>query len=365
MTNRNYSSTAAATTLSSGINASVTSLVVGATTGFPAAPFILVIDPEQAAQELVLVTAAAGTTLTVTRGYDSTSAASHSAGAVVKHAHAAVDFRDSRTHENASAGVHGVTGSVVGTSDTQALTNKTLGTTNTINGFTASKVMVSDGTGKLVASTSATPAGSLVGTTDTQVLTNKDLSSATNTFPAALATDAEVTSAVSAHNSATVAHGAAGAVVGTTNTQTLTNKTLTSPTINGGTITTPSISNPTITGISAVALSGTLNTTDWNAPSVATLTPFGPFAFIQVAVVKKGATITANSSGNITDTAIFTSVSLAPSAELCTGVWHCSGLAAGTWVLTSTGQLLLTNADPNSSISSGDKVTLSGWITTL
>jgi len=42
---------------------------------------------------------------------------------------------------------------------------------------------------------------------------------------------------VDTHIAATEAHSATGAVVGTTNTQTLTNKTLTSPTINGGTIT--------------------------------------------------------------------------------------------------------------------------------
>lgn len=45
----------------------------------------------------------------------------------------------------------------------------------------------------------------------------------------------------------TIAHGATGAVVGTTNTQTLTNKTLTSPTINGATIGTATIATSDIT----------------------------------------------------------------------------------------------------------------------
>jgi microcystin-dependent protein len=48
---------------------------------------------------------------------------------------------------------------------------------------------------------------------------------------------------ISGHVGATAAHGATGAIVGTTNTQTLTNKTITSPTI----------SNPTFTISSAIA----------------------------------------------------------------------------------------------------------------
>jgi hypothetical protein len=47
-----------------------------------------------------------------------------------------------------------------------------------------------------------------------------------------LATQTYANSAVTTHSNATEAHGATGAVVGTTNTQTLTNKTLTSPKIN-------------------------------------------------------------------------------------------------------------------------------------
>ena len=138
MTLRNYSSTAAETTLAAGVAAANTTLLVSGTTGFPAVPFILAIAAGSAAQELVLVTNVAGTTLTVTRGYDSTVAATHEVGTVVQHSHAALDFREANTHVNTSTGVHGAAGAVVGTTDAQTLTNKTLALgSNTVSGTKA------------------------------------------------------------------------------------------------------------------------------------------------------------------------------------------------------------------------------------
>jgi hypothetical protein len=58
------------------------------------------------------------------------------------------------------------------------------------------------------------------------------------------AVDAQADASVAAHAALTETHGAEGAVVGTTNTQTLTNKTLTSPTINGATIDNATINSP-------------------------------------------------------------------------------------------------------------------------
>lgn len=117
---RNYSSTAVETTLSAGVSDAATVLTVGSTAGFPAAPFILAIDAGAAAQELVLVTNVAGTNLTVTRGYDSTIASAHEAGAKVQHSHAALDFREANAHANATSGVHGANGPVVGDDDMAA-----------------------------------------------------------------------------------------------------------------------------------------------------------------------------------------------------------------------------------------------------
>lgn len=188
--NRYYSNTAVATTLSAGINNSVTSMQVGSVSGFPVSfPYTLVIDKGQATEELVKVTAAVGTTLTIVRGQDGTTAASHSSGAAVEHVVSAQDFREPQEHMDSLA-AHGATGAVVGTTNTQALTNKTISLgSNTVSGTKAQ-------------------------------------------FDAAL-TDADF---------ATLA-----------GTETLTNKTLTSPTINTPTVTGGTFSSPALTTPTGVA----------------------------------------------------------------------------------------------------------------
>ena len=126
MASRYYSSVAALTTLSNGVAPSGTSFIVGSTSGFPAqTPYTLLIDEGTVSEEVVEVTNVAGTTLTVTRGIDATVAVAHDPGARVRHAMTARDLRDSREHEAASGSVHGVSGSVVGTTDPQVLRGKT------------------------------------------------------------------------------------------------------------------------------------------------------------------------------------------------------------------------------------------------
>lgn len=72
---------------------------------------------------------------------------------------------------------------------------------------------------------------------------------------------------VTTHANATAVHGATGAVVGTTNTQTLTNKTLTTPTLNTPTLNTPKINED----VTLTATSTELNVLDGITASTAEL----------------------------------------------------------------------------------------------
>ena len=227
---RNFSSTAVETSLQSSIpaqsqGASNTSFIVASVSGFPSVPFTLIVDPDTSKEEVVTVTAASSTTLTVTRGEDSTQAVAHSAGAVVRHGVSGRDFREEQTHIAArgydadqaildlanQTHVHGLAsgdGSVVGTTKTQTLTNKTL----------TSPVI----TGGQVGDNGITFEGSTADAHETFLAVTDPTADRTITLP-----------------------DATGNVVLDTLTQTLTNKTLTSPTISG---------SPVITGLSSAGM---------------------------------------------------------------------------------------------------------------
>lgn len=111
-------------------------------TGTGGYPFYVVIDRGKSTEEKILCASRTGNIITVYdngvtngRAADGTSITSHTANSSIEHCMTATDADEANAHVNASSGVHGLTGTVVGTSDSQTLSNKTL-TNPTINGAT-------------------------------------------------------------------------------------------------------------------------------------------------------------------------------------------------------------------------------------
>lgn len=128
--------------------------------------------------------------------------------------------------DSVTSGIHGVTGDIVGTSDTQTLTNKTL-TAPTITSATISGGSVSNITGLTVANDID------VGSYEVRAKTFES-DATTGTAPFTVSSTTKVSNL-----NADLLDGQSapdGTIVGTSDTQTLTNKTLTSATISGGSI---------------------------------------------------------------------------------------------------------------------------------
>jgi hypothetical protein len=135
---RNYTSVLDAKSLAISMNTSITTMQLNNLTSIPAYPFTMVIEPDTVSEEIVTVTGLfGGTTVNVVRGQDGTSGIAHDAGSEVRHMITARDLQEPQDHIYDSTGVHGIGSSsaVVGTTDSQTLTNKTIdAASNTLTG---------------------------------------------------------------------------------------------------------------------------------------------------------------------------------------------------------------------------------------
>jgi hypothetical protein len=171
MTTRKYSSRSQQTTLTGALTSSGTSATVvsgsgllGGITVSAGELFTVVIDPDTALEEIVDVSAVSTNTLTIVRAIDGSTGQAHSAGAVVRHMAIGRDYREANTHIEATTG-HGATGAVVGTTNTQTLTNKTL-TSPTITGTGAiAGTFTGNLTGNVTGSSGSTTGNAATATT--------------------------------------------------------------------------------------------------------------------------------------------------------------------------------------------------------
>lgn len=164
---RQYAGGAQAAQLTTGLGGSTADQTIYCTalTNWPdgsIGPFFIVINRGKANEEKVLCQSRSGNVLTVYdngvtngRAADGTPISSHGSNSVVEHVSTATDDNEANLHVNSTSGVHGLSGAVVGTTDTQTLTNKT------ISGGTVNATTLTVG---------GTP---VVTTTGTQTLSNK------------------------------------------------------------------------------------------------------------------------------------------------------------------------------------------------
>lgn len=137
MARRYYSSTAVRTTVSGSLTNSATSITVAATTGFPTSyPWTAILDQDTASEEVVTVTAAAGSTLTVTRGSDGTTAVSHASGCTFNHGVSARDFDEPNAFINGTGFIAPTVvtakGDLIAATGSGAVTNVAVGANGTV-----------------------------------------------------------------------------------------------------------------------------------------------------------------------------------------------------------------------------------------
>jgi hypothetical protein len=128
---RNYTSISEAKSLTANVTNVATQITLNNVTNLPSPPYVLVLSPDTANEEAVLVnvdqTGVISPTLNITRAIETGATAQvHTNGNTVRHMIVGSDLQIVHDHFSATTNVHGVTSAIVGTTETETLTNKTL-----------------------------------------------------------------------------------------------------------------------------------------------------------------------------------------------------------------------------------------------
>lgn len=248
---RNYSSVAEPKTLSGNVTSTATQITLNNIDGLPSPPYVLVLNPDTASEEVVLVnanqTGAVAPTLNVTRAIEASGslglAKTHTSGNTVKHMIVGSDLQLVHDHID-STSAHDATGGVVGLTKAQALTNKTINlASNIVTGTKAQfNTAISDadfatltGTEELTNKTLTSPtinnptiSGAVIASANIVdgTIVNADISASANIGATKInGTITEFNTALQGADFATLA-----------GTESLSNKTLASPTITGSVV---------------------------------------------------------------------------------------------------------------------------------
>jgi hypothetical protein len=335
---RNFSATAIETTLVNSISSAATgdtttSVSVVSVSGYPAAPFTLILAPDTNKEEVVTCISVVGTTLQIIRGQDSTLAVSHTAGTSVRHGVSGRDFKEEQTHiaargydadsgilSNASqTHVHGLVsgdGSVVGADQLVTLTRKTL-TTPVINGATLT------GTVSSTASIVVSGAGTITGLSSASMVSS---SAAPKSYVDAILVLQEASAASSATSASAAATSATSAAASATAAATSATSAATSATSAAASATTAAASVATI---SASATSAA------NSASAAATSATSAAASATSSASSASAAATSATSAAASATAATTSATSAAASATAAATSATSAAASATAAATS------------------------------